>query len=69
MVVGEHVRLHDAAPRELAKSASLTRNVRGSAPAAAKARISWASKIAEARDDLKLFRPGDYPVIHGQRCK
>ncbi len=44
---------------------SLTRNGRGSAPTAAKARISWASKIAEARDDLKLFRPGDYPVIRG----
>ncbi len=64
MVVGKYVRLHDAAPRELlmhAKSA----NVRGSAPAAAKARISWAFKIAEARDDLKLLRPGDYPVIRG----
>jgi hypothetical protein len=44
---------------------SLTRNGRGSAPAAAKAQISWASKIAEARDDLKLFRPGDYPLIPG----
>jgi hypothetical protein len=44
---------------------SLTRNGWGSAPAAAKARISWASKIAEARDDLKLFRPCDYPVIRG----
>lgn len=22
-------------------------------------------QIAEARDDLKLFRPGDYPVIRG----
>ena len=73
MVVGEYVRLHDAAPRELFIHAkytqsrlSLTRNGWGSAPATAKARISWTSKIAEARDDLKLFRPGDYPVIRGK---
>jgi hypothetical protein len=69
MVVGEYVRLHDAAPRELFIHAkytpsrlSLTRNGWGLAPAAAKARISWASKIAEARDDLKLFRPRDLPM-------
>ena len=70
MVVGEYVRLQDAAPRELFIHAkctpsrlSLTRNGWGSA--AAKARISWASKIAEERDDLKLFRPCDYRVSRG----
>jgi hypothetical protein len=64
------VRLQDAAPRELFIHAkctpsrlSLTRNGWGSA--AAKARISWASKIAEERDDLKLFRPCDYRVSRG----
>ena len=46
-----------------ARSAFTDAECAGSAPAAANTRISRASKIAEARDDLKLFRPGDYPVI------
>ena len=68
MVVGEYVRLHDAAPRELfmhAKSAFTDAEWAGFSTDCGEGTNSWASKIAEARDDLKLFRPGDYPVIRG----
>ena len=52
MVVSEYLRLHDAAPRELfihVKSAFTDAEWAGFGTGAAKARISWASKIAEAR--------------------
>jgi hypothetical protein len=68
MVVGEYSRLHGAAPLELfihAKSAFTDTEWEGFSAACGEDTNLVGVQIAEARDDLKLFRPGNYPVIRG----
>lgn len=68
MVVGEYTRLHHAPPKELfihAKSAFTDEEWRGFARGCRAPTNLVGVQIADARDDLKLFRPGSYPVIRG----
>lgn len=68
MVIGEYRRLHDVPPRELfihAKSAFTDDEWAGFAEACVQETNLVGVQIADARDDLKLFRPGGYPVIRG----
>jgi len=68
MVVGEYARLHDGPPRELfihAKSAFTDPEWKGFLAGCGKLTNLVGVQIAEARDDLKLFRPGNYPVVRG----
>lgn len=68
MVVGEYIRLHDGPPRELfihAKSAFTDPEWKGFLAGCGKSTNLVGVQIAEARDDLKLFRPGNYPVVRG----
>lgn len=68
MVVGEYSRLHGTPPRELfihAKSAFTDIEWEGFSAACCEETNLVGVQIAEARDDLKLFRPGNYPVIRG----
>jgi hypothetical protein len=68
MVVGEYRRLHDAPPRELfihAKAAFTDDEWAGFAEGCVHETNLVGVQIADARDDLKLFRPGGYPVIRG----
>jgi hypothetical protein len=68
MVLGEYQHLHGAPPRELfihAKSAFTDEEWSGfTDECTAETRLAGV-QIADARDDLKLFRPGSYPVIRG----
>lgn len=68
MVVGEYERLHGAPPSELfihAKSAFTDEEWRGFRQGCGPDTNLVGVQIADARDDLKLFRPGSYPVIRG----
>jgi hypothetical protein len=68
MVVGEYTRLHDGPPTELfihAKSAFTDDEWAGFAAGCSTDTKLVGVQIAEARDDLKLFRPGEYPIIRG----
>lgn len=68
MVVSEYKRLHDTPPRELfihAKSAFTNTEWEGFSQGCVPETNLVGVQIAEARDDLKLFRPGSYPVIRG----
>ena len=68
MIVGEYTRLHDGRPRELfihAKSAFSDEEWAGFQAGCTEGTNLVGVQIAEARDDLKLFRPGEYPVIRG----
>jgi len=69
MVVSEYRRLHEAEPKELfihARSAFSDEEWGGFAD-----RVNGSStnlvgvQISDAREDLKLFRPGAYPVVRG----
>lgn len=68
MVVKEYRSLHnDMPPKELfihAKSAFTHDEWRGFKDAAPETNVV-AVQISDARDDLKLFRPGRYPVLRG----
>jgi hypothetical protein len=68
MVIGEYKRLHGVAPSELfihAKSAFTDAEWAGFNAGCGDSTNLVGVQIAEARDDLKLFRPGEYPVIRG----
>lgn len=68
MVVGEYKRLHDGPPSELfihAKSAFTDNEWRGFAAGCNEETNLVGVQIADARDDLKLYRPGEYPIIRG----
>jgi hypothetical protein len=68
MVVGEYKRLHDASPSELfihAKSAFTDEEWAGFTEGCVGETNLVGVQIADSRDDLKLFRPGAYPVIRG----
>lgn len=68
MVVGEYKRLHNAPPAELfihAKSAFTDAEWAGFSAGCDDETNLVGVQIADARDDLKLFRPGEYPVIRG----
>jgi hypothetical protein len=68
MVVGEYQRLHDALPSELfihAKSAFTDDEWKGFSEGCESGTNLVGVQISDARDDLKLFRPGGYPVIRG----
>ncbi len=68
MVIGEYRRLHDVPPGELfihAKSAFTDDEWAGFAEACVQETNPVGVQIADALDDLKLFRPGGYPVIRG----
>lgn len=68
MVVGEYKRLHGRPPVELfihAKSAFSDEEWRGFSAGCDKGTNLVGVQISDARDDLKLFRPGDYPVVRG----
>lgn len=68
MVVGEYSRLHDAPPSELfihAKSAFTDEEWEGFSAGCQSETNLVGVQISEARDDLKLYRPGEYPVIRG----
>ena len=68
MVVGEYKRLHGVAPNELfihAKSAFTDAEWAGFSAGSGETTNLVGVQIADARDDLKLFRPGEYPVIRG----
>jgi len=68
MVVGEYTRLHYGPPAELfihAKSAFTDDEWRGFLSACGNETNLVGVQIADARDDLKLYRPGEYPVIRG----
>jgi hypothetical protein len=68
MIVKEYRELHDGqAPKELfihAKSAFSEGEWRGFRKAAPETNVV-AVQISDARDNLKLFRPGRYPIIRG----
>ena len=68
MVVSEYARLHEAPPTELfihAKSAFSDEEWDGFSKGCASETNLVGVQIADAHDDLKLFRPGSYPVIRG----
>lgn len=68
MVVGEYKRLHGTPPKELfihAKSAFTDEEWAGFKEGSVPETNLVGVQIADARDDLKLFRPGSYPVIRG----
>lgn len=68
MVVGEYKRLHGTPPKELfihAKSAFTDKEWAGFKEGCVAETNLVGVQIADARDDLKLFRPGSYPVIRG----
>ena len=68
MVVGEYRRLHNRSPSELfihAKSAFTEDEWSGFSAGCAEETNLVGVQIADARDDLKLYRPGEYPVIRG----
>ena len=68
MVVGEYARLHETPPAELfihAKSAFTDAEWDGFCAGAGDKTSLVGVQIADARDDIKLFRPGSYPVIRG----
>ena len=69
MVIGEYKRLHKGPPRELfvhAKSAFSDEEWTGFTDAVKGLSTNLVGvQIADAREDLKLFRPGAYPVVRG----
>jgi hypothetical protein len=68
MVVSEYVRLHGDPPAELfihAKSAFTDEEWSGFSAASSQCTSVVGVQIVDSRDDLKLFRPGSYPVIRG----
>lgn len=68
MVLGEYERLHGASPNELfihAKSNFTEEEWKGFEGGCGSETNLVGVQIAEARDDLKLFRPGSYPIIRG----
>lgn len=68
MVIGEYTRLHDGPPRELfihAKSSFTDNEWCGFAAGCDEETKLVGVQISDARDDLKLYRPGEYPVIRG----
>ena len=68
MVVGEYTHLHDGPPTELfihAKSAFTDDEWRGFSSACGDGTNLVGVQIADARDDLKFYRRGEYPVIRG----
>ena len=68
MVVEEYSRLHGKAPAELflhARSAFTDDEWKGFEQACPKGTNLVGVQIRDARDDLKLFRAGKYPVIRG----
>jgi len=68
MVISEYQRDHDGPPRELfihAKSAFSDEEWAGFGDACTRKTNLVGVQIVDAHDDLKLFRPGGYPVIRG----
>lgn len=68
MVIAEYERMHKAPPLELfihAKSAFTREEWEGFEAGCPGATKLVGVQIADARDDLKMFRPGEYPVIRG----
>ena len=68
MVVGEYTRLHDGPPAELfihAKSAFTDDEWSGFSSACGSETNLVGVQISDASYTLKLFRPGEYPVIRG----
>jgi hypothetical protein len=68
MVVGEYERLHNVPPSELfihAKSAFTDEEWNGFTDGCGTATDLVGVQIADVKGDLKLFRPGRYPVIRG----
>jgi len=68
MVINEYSRMHNAPPRELfihAKSAFTQEEWRGFEAGCPGGTNLVGVQIIDTRDDLKLFRPGEYPVIRG----
>ena len=68
MVIGEYVRLHEDPPAELflhAKSAFTDDEWHGFSSACGTETNLVGVQISDARDELKLYRPGEYPVIRG----
>lgn len=68
MVVSEYSRLHDGPPSELfihAKSAFTDEEWRGFTAGCDVKTNLVGVQIADTRDTLKLYRPGEYPVIRG----
>src|SRR5262249_39898409 len=69
MVVGEYKNLHDEPPRELfvhARSAFSDEEWAGFLDAVKGLSTNLVGvQISDSREELKLFRPGAYPVIRG----
>jgi hypothetical protein len=68
MVVGEYTRLHGKPPTELflhAQSAFTDQEWNGFLGGCGSATNLVGVQIVDSRDDLKLFRSGEYPVIRG----
>jgi hypothetical protein len=69
MVVSEYKRLHDAPPKELfvhARSAFSDEEWNGFSDAVKGSATNLVGvQISDAREDLKLFRSGAYPVVRG----
>ena len=72
MVLQEYKRLHDGPPRELfvhARSAFNDEEWRGFSEACPRRTNIVGVQIRDAKDDLKLFRHGAYPVMRGTALK
>lgn len=68
MVINEYERIHNRAPQELfihAKAAFTREEWDGFVTACPANTRLVGVQIVDARDDLKLFRPGEYPVVRG----
>lgn len=68
MVVGEYERLHATSPRELfihAPSSFTDEEWRGFQSACGNETNLVGVQISDAKDSVKLYRPGGYPVIRG----
>ncbi len=68
MVISEYKHLHGTPPKELflhAKSAFADDEWAGFEESCPKETTLVGVQISDARDDLKLFRPGGYPVVRG----
>lgn len=68
MVIGEYEHLHGRPPEELfvhAKASFSDEEWRGFATACPDRTKLVGVQISDAKDDLKLYRPGAYPVIRG----
>jgi hypothetical protein len=68
MVVGEYTRTHGKAPGELfihAQSSFTDEEWKGFASACSSETNLVGVQISDAKDNVKLYRPGGYPVIRG----